>query len=49
MGLIPPVTPHVVVWPDNPSLLGAIGGAQSLDERRHWHTNCWISRSYRYR
>ena len=39
--LIPPVTPHVVVWPENPSLLGAIGGGQSLDERRHWHTACW--------
>ncbi|WP_405060714.1 hypothetical protein OG474_03515 [Kribbella sp. NBC_01505] len=39
--LIPPATPHVVVWPDNPSLLGALGGAQSLDERRHWHTACW--------
>jgi hypothetical protein len=36
-----PATPHVVVWPDNPSLLGALGGAQSLDERRHWHTACW--------
>ncbi|MFG1910280.1 hypothetical protein [Kribbella sp. NPDC048928] len=36
-----PATPHVVVWPDNPSLLGAIGGVQSLDERRHWHTACW--------
>jgi hypothetical protein len=36
-----PATPHVVVWPENPSLLGAIGGAQSLDERRHWHSACW--------
>ncbi|MEU8221160.1 hypothetical protein [Kribbella sp. NPDC048915] len=39
--LIPPATPHVVVWPESPSLLGAIGGSQSLDERRHWHTACW--------
>ena len=39
-----PATPHVVVWPENPSLLAAIGGAQSLDERRHWHTACWQRR-----
>jgi hypothetical protein len=39
--LILPATPHVVVWPENPSLLAAIGGAQSLDERRHWHSACW--------
>src|SRR3954447_1514449 len=36
-----PGTPHVVVWPENPSLLAAIGGGQSLDERRHWHSACW--------
>lgn len=36
-----PATPHVVVWPETPSLLGAIGGGQSLDERRHWHKACW--------
>lgn len=36
-----PATPHVVVWPENPSLLSALGGGQSLDERRHWHTACW--------
>jgi hypothetical protein len=36
-----PATPHVVVWPENPSLLAALGGGQSLDERRHWHTACW--------
>ncbi|TCO18479.1 hypothetical protein EV652_11523 [Kribbella steppae] len=41
---IPPATPHVVVWPENPSLLAAIGGAQSLDERRHWHSACWQRR-----
>jgi hypothetical protein len=39
-----PNTPHVVAWPENPSLLAAIGGAQSLDERRHWHTTCWQRR-----
>ncbi|GAA1572894.1 hypothetical protein GCM10009804_31770 [Kribbella hippodromi] len=36
-----PGTPHVVVWPENQSLLGAISGGQSLDERRHWHSACW--------
>jgi hypothetical protein len=39
-----PNTPHVVVWPENPSLLAVIGGGQSLDERRHWHTACWQRR-----
>src|SRR3954447_2453116 len=38
---IAPGIPHVVVWPENPSLLAAIGGGQSLDERRHWHSACW--------
>jgi hypothetical protein len=33
-----------VVWPENPSLLSALGGGQSLDERRHWHTACWQRR-----
>ncbi|TWD75264.1 hypothetical protein FB561_6702 [Kribbella amoyensis] len=42
--LILPNTPHVVVWPEDPSLLAAIGGGQSLDERRHWHTTCWQRR-----
>jgi hypothetical protein len=42
--LIPPATPHVVVWPDNPSLLSALAGGVSLDERRHWHTGCWQRR-----
>jgi hypothetical protein len=42
--LIPVGTPHVVAWPENPSLLGVIGGSQALDERRHWHTACWQRR-----
>lgn len=42
--LIPPVTPHVVVWPQDPSLLAALAGDASLDERRHWHTGCWQRR-----
>lgn len=40
---IRPATPHVVAWPfDN-------GGADDtrLQERRHWHTPCWNSRSRR--
>ena len=36
--LVPPGTPHVVAWPDEP-LLG--GG---LEDRRHWHTACWRRR-----
>ena len=35
--LIPPATPHVVVWPDVPGLLSASG----IEERRHWHSACW--------
>ena len=33
-------TPHVVVWPAEPSWSSASG----LDERRHWHTSCWQRR-----
>ena len=36
---------HLVVWSED-HLFGAAAG---LAERRHWHTNCWTSRSYRYR
>jgi hypothetical protein len=42
---VPPGIAHLVVWKDD-HLFGAAAG---LAERRHWHTNCWISRSYRYR
>jgi hypothetical protein len=38
--VILPGTPHLVVWPDVPSLLAASG----LEERRHWHTACWQRR-----
>lgn len=34
---IRPATPHVVVWPEIKPLLSA----DALDERRHWHTDCW--------
>lgn len=36
---------HLVVWSDN----HLFGEAAGLAERRHWHTNCWTSRTYRYR
>lgn len=32
--------PHVVVWPDLPSL----GSTSPIEERRHWHTGCWRRR-----
>jgi len=37
---VAPGTPHVVVWPDVPSLISESG----LEERRHWHTACWQRR-----
>ncbi|SEP68151.1 hypothetical protein SAMN05444745_101426 [Arthrobacter sp. OV608] len=40
-----PGVAHLVVWKDD-HLFGAAAG---LAERRHWHTNCWKTRSYRYR
>lgn len=36
---------HLVVWADD-HLFGEEAG---LAERRHWHTNCWTSRNFRYR
>lgn len=36
---------HLVVWADD-HLFGDDAG---LAERRHWHSNCWKSRTYRYR
>lgn len=36
---------HLVVWQDD----HLFGPAAGLAERRHWHTNCWTSRSYRHR
>ncbi|HYP45069.1 MAG TPA: hypothetical protein VEQ66_07740 [Propionibacteriaceae bacterium] len=38
--LVTPGTPHLVVWPDVPSLISATG----VDERRHWHNACWQRR-----
>lgn len=34
---IRPGTPHLVVWPVQKALLSA----DALDERRHWHGDCW--------
>ena len=34
---IPPATPHVVAWPVQKALLSA----EAVDERRHWHHDCW--------
>ena len=39
--LIPPATPHTVVWPET-----AIVG-DGIDRRRHWHTTCWNARERR--
>lgn len=38
--VISPGTPHIVAWPDQPSLSAATG----VEERRHWHTACWERR-----
>lgn len=35
--VIRPATPHVVVWP----VLKALLSESAVDERRHWHTQCW--------
>lgn len=40
-----PGVAHLVVWSED-HLFGAAAG---LAERRHWHSNCWATRSYRYR
>jgi hypothetical protein len=37
---IPVGTPHLVAWPAEPGLLSDSG----LEERRHWHSNCWQRR-----
>ncbi len=39
---IPPATPHLVVWPTEPSSFLI---ADPLEERRHWHRACWDRRS----
>ncbi len=42
---VQPGVAHLVVWQED-ALFGAEAG---LRDRRHWHTNCWRGRSYRYR
>lgn len=42
---VPPGMAHLVVWSQD----HIFGEAAGLAERRHWHSNCWNSRSYRYR
>ncbi|MDQ3415522.1 MAG: hypothetical protein M3474_00110 [Actinomycetota bacterium] len=39
-----PATPHLVVWPVEPSLLAFAARETGLAERRHWHTGCWRAR-----
>lgn len=43
--LVQPGVAHLVVWQED-AMFGAEAG---LRDRRHWHTNCWHGRSYRYR
>lgn len=42
--VIPSGLAHLVVWQED-SLFGAAAG---LAGRRHWHVNCWRTRSYKY-
>lgn len=42
---VAPGVAHLVVWQED-ALFGAQAG---LRDRRHWHSNCWRGRSYRYR
>lgn len=43
--LIQPGLAHLVVWQED-SLLGK---EAAVIDRRHWHSRCWQSRTYRYR
>ncbi|MGO4384834.1 ATP/GTP-binding protein [Specibacter sp. RAF43] len=42
---VQPGVAHLVVWRQD-AMFGAEAG---LRDRRHWHSNCWRGRSYRYR
>ncbi|MET4003417.1 hypothetical protein ABIB48_002142 [Arthrobacter sp. UYCu511] len=42
---VSPGTAHLVVWQED-ALFGVEAG---LRDRRHWHTNCWRGRNYKYR
>ncbi|BAK36013.1 hypothetical protein MLP_29990 [Microlunatus phosphovorus NM-1] len=38
---IPTGTPHVVVWPSEPT---GWASDSPVEERRHWHSGCWSRR-----
>lgn len=42
---INPGVSHLVVWQED----AMFGDEAGLRDRRHWHSNCWRGRSYRYR
>lgn len=42
---VQPGVAHLVVWQED-AMFGTEAG---LRDRRHWHSNCWRGRSYRYR
>ncbi len=42
---ITPGVPHLVVWQED----AMFGNEAGLRDRRHWHSNCWRGRSFRYR
>lgn len=42
---VQPGVAHLVVWQED-AMFGAEAG---LRARRHWHSNCWRGRSYKYR
>ncbi|POH59859.1 hypothetical protein [Arthrobacter glacialis] len=42
---VEPGVAHLVVWQED-AMFGAEAG---LRDRRHWHSNCWRGRSYKYR
>ncbi|WP_425862387.1 hypothetical protein [Arthrobacter sp. TWP1-1] len=42
---IAPGVPHLVVWQED----AMFGNEAGLRDRRHWHSNCWRGRSFRYR
>ncbi|HEV7168218.1 MAG TPA: ATP/GTP-binding protein [Micrococcaceae bacterium] len=36
---------HLVVWQED----SLFGSETAMRDRRHWHSNCWQTRSFRYR
>ncbi|GAB3284006.1 hypothetical protein GCM10027449_27620 [Sinomonas notoginsengisoli] len=43
--IIPPGVAHVVVWAED----HLFGEEAAIADRRHWHTHCWRTRTYRRR